>query len=615
MERVHISDCKVRYRLPVSRVAEKAKLDRLMLTMLDEYLEPALDRAGISPEEEICIRDLHVPFRPRVSATDASIASLWGLAIADAVRDAASQPPHGGFVRYRSMAHALVDLAASVAVDNLDRAWAWRQLGLWTAGERPSSREAVRQLVQALLREGKLIVPVLRILANPRSVSTALASPSGSGDHHAPEQHSLWARLAPRLGGDDWSALAEVALFAAGSSVAARRAADQTSSASTARLRAEVSRILQKSQLGRVPVSTATGPPGEFLLPLAALMVLDVSPVGVTTGGGFATSLINEVARGLGAKFLAPRDAIDAIDEHGRASEASPESSGTPNGRFPPAAGPSDSSLAPGEQAKSFDAAEPAEVQPPRIESAAESEAAAASPFEMVGKRAWSDYGGLLFLACLLPELELPRRILDAEVFARRPFPWVLHQLALRLVPSLKLPPNRASTVRKRSAMEPFNTEESGGSTIQRSAASARKTRLLGGYVSPLTEPAPAGDPPNQEFEEDNPAALAFAGLPPGSEPPSAGQPSPSDEEQRELDGYVAEIVAALRESLGDSGRDDRALVEYVCARECEVVADPGWIEARFSIEDVTLDIRRAGLDLDPGYLPWLGIVLRFVYG
>ena len=38
--------------------------------------------------------------------------------------------------------------------------------------------------------------------------------------------------------------------------------------------------------------------------------------------------------------------------------------------------------------------------------------------------------------------------------------------------------------------MEPFNTEESGGSTIQRSAASARKTRLLGGYVSPLNEPA-----------------------------------------------------------------------------------------------------------------------------
>ena len=49
--------------------------------------------------------------------------------------------------------------------------------------------------------------------------------------------------------------------------------------------------------------------------------------------------------------------------------------------------------------------------------------------------------------------------------------------------------------------MEPFNTEESGGSTIQRSAASVRKTRLFGGYVSPLTDPAPAGGGANLCFQ------------------------------------------------------------------------------------------------------------------
>ena len=49
--------------------------------------------------------------------------------------------------------------------------------------------------------------------------------------------------------------------------------------------------------------------------------------------------------------------------------------------------------------------------------------------------------------------------------------------------------------------MEPFNTEESGGSTIQRSAASARKTRLLGGYVSPLIDPAPAGGGANRKLQ------------------------------------------------------------------------------------------------------------------
>jgi hypothetical protein len=43
-------------------------------------------------------------------------------------------------------------------------------------------------------------------------------------------------------------------------------------------------------------------------------------------------------------------------------------------------------------------------------------------------------------------------------------------------------------------------------------------------------------------------------------------------------------------------------------------VAHPGWLEIHFSLDDVATDLRRAGLDLDPGFLPWLGVVVRFVY-
>jgi hypothetical protein len=49
-------------------------------------------------------------------------------------------------------------------------------------------------------------------------------------------------------------------------------------------------------------------------------------------------------------------------------------------------------------------------------------------------------------------------------------------------------------------------------------------------------------------------------------------------------------------------------------ARRAELRIDPGWIEARFDLDDVSIDVRRAGLDLDPGYLPWLGAVVRFTY-
>ena len=45
------------------------------------------------------------------------------------------------------------------------------------------------------------------------------------------------------------------------------------------------------------------------------------------------------------------------------------------------------------------------------------------------------------------------------------------------------------------------------------------------------------------------------------------------------------------------------------------MVADPAWLEVRFALDDADVRVRRAGLDLDPGWLPWLGCVVRFVYG
>ena len=37
-------------------------------------------------------------------------------------------------------------------------------------------------------------------------------------------------------------------------------------------------------------------------------------------------------------------------------------------------------------------------------------------------------------------------------------------------------------------------------------------------------------------------------------------------------------------------------------------------IAARSSLDDVSTDVRRVGLDRDPGYVPWLGVVVKFVY-
>ena len=41
---------------------------------------------------------------------------------------------------------------------------------------------------------------------------------------------------------------------------------------------------------------------------------------------------------------------------------------------------------------------------------------------------------------------------------------------------------------------------------------------------------------------------------------------------------------------------------------------ESGWIELHLPLAGVDTAIRRLGLDLDPGFLPWLGCVLRICY-
>ncbi len=45
------------------------------------------------------------------------------------------------------------------------------------------------------------------------------------------------------------------------------------------------------------------------------------------------------------------------------------------------------------------------------------------------------------------------------------------------------------------------------------------------------------------------------------------------------------------------------------------VVATRSHVDVHFRLADVSLPVRRAGLDVDPGWLPWLGRVVSFHYG
>jgi hypothetical protein len=161
-----------------------------------------------------------------------------------------------------------------------------------------------------------------------------------------------------------------------------------------------------------------------------------------------------------------------------------------------------------------------------------------------------SEAAGLLFLLHVVAELDLAERLRTSVAFAGRAGRWWFHRLGLEL----------------------------------------------------------AG------IEPDDPAALAFTGLSPTDRPPSADAPAPTQRELRAVRRFAVEVRAALADRLGPAAGAPRTLAGRVVARRGRIVADPGWIELQLALAEVDLDVRRAGLDLDPGFVPWLGCVVRFRY-
>jgi hypothetical protein len=161
-----------------------------------------------------------------------------------------------------------------------------------------------------------------------------------------------------------------------------------------------------------------------------------------------------------------------------------------------------------------------------------------------------TQWGGLLFLLHLVDALGVPAAVMTGTAFRERSLPWVLHRLSLSLIPTVP----------------------------------------------------------------DDPAALAFAGHAPGSEPPISEPTDPDAAELQALGMIRARLIKELREILERRLDEEQVLLDEVTRREARIEAGPGWLVVHLSLTTTSTDIRRAGLDLDPGYLPWLGVVLKFSY-
>lgn len=349
-----------------------------------------------------------------------------------------------------------------------------------------------------------------------------------------------------------WAELARAATRACGSSI------DTIEPSETEYPRASVDRIAARvvgqSAIARAAANAiARDLPSVTVRALAALAILEVEPAVVRNGGDPARAMVTAVDRALETARITHRSAIPSREVRDHNEVAEQQDGVGRDWR----AEERTADQAPGEQAAIAEGRHRGVLQSteasPRKQQGS-NDPVAERPLPEVRRRAATRAGGLLYLINVAERIGLPERILSDHRLTERGLRWTLHQLAGALL----------------------------------------------------------------ALEQADPAALAFAGLLPDARPPSAQQMQPIEAELEATREYRAALLEGLRDALRarNYGRDetDEALIDFVCRRPADIAADPGWIEVHFALADVATEIRAAGLDLDPGWVPWLGVVVRFVY-
>ncbi|TCO80647.1 hypothetical protein EV699_113125 [Plasticicumulans lactativorans] len=511
---------------------QRARLEGIRRRMNEQALGLAIEELGLN-HEFVCLREVRVPVLLHVQEPDAKLLADWSRLIAYGIAARIAEGDDG-VVRYPSRVAAMADFCACVARGDHRRAWAWRRFGLNVDG--PSAAERV---LHCLLEVDSLTLPALKHLAAAGTLAP-VAAQLGPADWQALVASAISGSEVPVLEAPPQGAAAQ-AWIAAPASAAFKRL-----------VRAMLARSLLAAPLTPL-VAAALGREGEggpaLARTLVALIALETEPL-VLWNGDYEACLA-ELARALtnlpppaapappAPAAAAPRQRT-ADDTPATAAKAGDDARAAPEPRAPkrPVLHESRRQRPPDE--------------PPRLAGLSDwvAPTAAVPPDAYVPRvDACTEWGGLLFLLKLIDEIDLPRRAAEDAALAGLSRRWVMHALALRLVP-----------------------------------------------VAP-----------------DDPAALAFCGLAPDRAPPDpCGEVDAAA--RAWLDAAAAEVVQTLHAVLPTVRVRPEELVTFVCRRRARVVADPGWIELHFELDRVEVEVRRAGLDLDPMYVPWIGAVVRFLY-
>lgn len=552
--------------------AVRARVAGAFAAMLEEGLEAALLRAGIDLEEEICIRRVHMRNTLSLARSDRQLAMDLSMAWAGELQQLI-QNGGAAVIRYRSRLHVLIEMAAAVVSGDTSRAWAWRQLGLWPKDVDVPKPRAVALLVDVLARHATAVVPVFSSLARANRLANLVASLEGA----QVTALAIAALDAMSLPSSLLSAMPHV-VFSDGSNVNSMQAA------------AGIARAIEQSPL--TPAFTASADTIFADTPVAnaaAVLVLLAMEPAILLVTQPERSVQYAAAQLRAIAGLAPYSQVssqlsgqisDQVPDQafGRKSDQQPvrksnetrSSQGDDSYTRIREDAPSDpaqaatspitgtaSLKAANKLAKRMESdAETRRETPPLMtnnsatDAVSEDEPAQDKKFSPEGQFWQTEWGGALFLLCLVEPSGVLELVAGDEELQARGVRWFLYRLALQLLP----------------------------------------------------------------LAVDDPVAFAFCGVAPAEWRALIDAAPPTEAQAKKLEFAVTAVVAELRAHLGDHSTGVDLLLHTTCKRDARLTFDPGWIEARFSLDSVSISIRRGGLDRNPDWLPWLGAVVRFVY-
>lgn len=573
----HIQKMHHRFYLPPSALRQRQRLGELLEGALDHAVSQALYGMGLSVNDQVLVRQVRVPVSVRLSAPDAELVTQWCDTLAAQLRAALCHQDDTEIVRYQNHYQLLQDFILGIASGQLRRSWAWRMAGMLeiipeTAqlrGDVGLTPAAVKSaLLQQLMAAPEFIVPVFAELEK-RSLAAALTH-----SWNALDWDDIVYAAAKRLGATP-QGIASVLLLldkiafeeTSGDRLAAPRGAAEHLGEQRTPLVNDV-RPGQKSGLRLLKVLAQVPTffqreilhANEFWL-TQFLRKIVIAHKNIAASSSESLNKIPDL-RAMTEQRANSRDDIPTKNKNHSSlwpvsvkTEIPSSFAENFNSSAPQNTAHDDTTLSDGKPSGDASPEAFSRREPFTAEKAHSEESEFAQVFSID-----TDYAGLVFLLNIMVELD----IVDGWMRDCTLGEYAVSSLIIALL------------------AEAFAKEKL---YFPRQDASVRVCCGL-----PLNSQETAV--PQTEFPKDI-----------------------SNRIEKDAARLLHRCFARLQCST-ETGQTDTtpSLLQFVCQRPARLYADRGWITVALPLAQIDTRIRRAALDFDPGYILWLGYVVKINY-